>query len=147
MTSMLSWAIIEYGSPEFDAALALRDDILRKPLKLQFHPEDIAKEFDQWHFGAFDSDDRLIGVLTLQIITSEIVKMRQVAISSYSQSKGVGSYLVGISEEFARQAGYKKIILHARDTAVPFYEKLNYHTIDNVFYEVNIPHYKMEKNL
>lgn len=148
MSPAFSWGLIPYGTPEFDAALALRDEILRKPLKLQFLIDDIAKEYDQWHLGAYDANDILIGVLTLQSTARpEVVKMRQVAISETSQSKGVGSFLVLISEAFARLEGFEKIELHARDTAVPFYIKLGYSTIGETFYEVNIPHLKMEKSL
>jgi predicted GNAT family N-acyltransferase len=37
--------------------------------------------------------------------------------------------------------------MHARKTAVGFYEKLGYKRIGNEFLEVTIPHYAMEKAL
>jgi predicted GNAT family N-acyltransferase len=37
--------------------------------------------------------------------------------------------------------------MHARKTAMGFYEKLGYEKIGDEFTEVTIPHYKMEKRL
>jgi predicted GNAT family N-acyltransferase len=37
--------------------------------------------------------------------------------------------------------------MHARKSAVGFYEKLGYHIASEEFMEVNIPHYMMEKML
>jgi predicted GNAT family N-acyltransferase len=37
--------------------------------------------------------------------------------------------------------------MHARESAVGFYEKLGYQINSDVFNEVNIPHYVMEKRL
>jgi predicted GNAT family N-acyltransferase len=47
----------------------------------------------------------------------------------------------------ARDAGFKKIRMHARKTAVGFYEKLGYTVIGKEFTEVSIPHLLMEKKL
>jgi predicted GNAT family N-acyltransferase len=41
----------------------------------------------------------------------------------------------------------KSIELHARETAVPFYLNLKYLAIGNQFFEVDIPHFKMTKEL
>jgi predicted GNAT family N-acyltransferase len=51
------------------------------------------------------------------------------------------------AENVARDNGYKKMIMHARKTAVGFYEKLGYTTTGNEFTEVSIPHFVMEKRL
>ncbi len=47
----------------------------------------------------------------------------------------------------ARDAGYKKITMHARLTAIGFYKKLGYKTHGTEFLELSIPHYMMEKKL
>jgi hypothetical protein len=39
------------------------------------------------------------------------------------------------------------MILHARETAVPFYERLRYSPVGDVFQEVTLPHRLMEKRL
>jgi GNAT superfamily N-acetyltransferase len=137
---------IEFATPDMDEALVLRNQILRKPLKLEFKSEDISEEWDSYHLGAFYNSGILAGILILKPI-GESVKMRQVAIREDFQNKGIGVELVHYSEKFAGHLGFKKIELHARLTAVPFYKKLNYQIIGDIFKEVGIDHYYMEKQL
>jgi hypothetical protein len=73
--------------------------------------------------------------------------MRQVAVHTDFQRKGVGKLMVDFCEKLAFQNGMKTIYLHARETAVPFYLSLEYSIVGNQFLEVNIPHYKMTKEL
>jgi predicted GNAT family N-acyltransferase len=39
------------------------------------------------------------------------------------------------------------MVLHARETAVPFYNALGYNSVGAQFEEVGIPHFRMEKAL
>jgi ribosomal protein S18 acetylase RimI-like enzyme len=61
------------------------------------------------------------------------------------QSRQVGTKLVRFAEEDARGSGYRIMVLHARKTAVPFYEKLGYSILGEEFLEINLPHYTMQK--
>ena len=49
--------------------------------------------------------------------------------------------------KIAVENGMNSIELHARENAVPFYLSLQYTIMGNQFLEVNIPHYKMTKEL
>lgn len=138
---------IEYGTPEYDLALSLRYKILREPLNLEYTQDQIADEYDQLHFGAFDENDNLLACLSYQIKDSKTLKMRQVAVLDSFQRTGVGTSLVLYTEVWAKCHNYEKIILHARDVAVPFYLKLGYKKTGKPFMEVGISHYFMEKNL
>jgi GNAT superfamily N-acetyltransferase len=73
--------------------------------------------------------------------------MRQLAVVPELQKRGIGTALVEYSEDLARKAGYRRMILHARETAVAFYEKLGYSRLGDRFEEVTIPHWAMEKHL
>lgn len=138
---------IEFGTPEYDAAVRLRYDVLRRPLGLNFSPEQLAAEHDQIHLAAFDERSELIGYLNLTPLGERQVKMRQVAVAEVWQGKGVGQALVKASETIAQNLGFEKMTLHARETAVPFYQKLQYDTVGERFEEVTIPHFCMEKML
>lgn len=138
---------IQFGTPEFDEAVRLRYEVLRKPLGLEYTAEQLATEFDNIHLAAFDVTGRLIGYLNLTPVDLEEVKMRQVAVHPDAQGAGVGKALVLASEAVAKRAGFKKISLHARETAVPFYQKLDYSIVGERFEEVTIPHFYMEKKL
>lgn len=135
----------KYGSDWYKKSVELRDEILRKPLGLEFTEEFLSLDKDNFHLGIVEGE-KLIATLSLAI-GNDYLKMRQVAVSSKIQSQGLGSKLVEYSEEFAREKGYKKIVLHARDVAKKFYLKNNYKVIGDVFYEVGIAHFKMQKEL
>lgn len=139
---------IEFGTPECDQALRLRDLVLRKPLGMSFEPNDIAKEYDSYHLACYHVDTHeMVATLILKPISKGIVKMRQVAVAPNLQSLGIGSLLVQASENFAKDKGFSKIELHARDTAVPFYLKAGYTKEGDVFKEVGIDHYFMYKEI
>jgi predicted GNAT family N-acyltransferase len=148
MSDLYTCIQIEFGTPEFDEALKLRDIVLRQPLNMTFDPEDIALEYDSYHIACYNANTfELLACLILKPKDVSTVKMRQVAVHPDLQSKGVGSFLVAESENFAKRLGYKKIELHARDTAVNFYKKASYNIAGEVFKEVGIDHYFMWKDI
>ena len=136
--------IINFLSTEYFLELALRNEILRKPLGLQFDLSDIEEEEKQIHIGTFN-EGILIGCLLLKPLDLTTLQMRQVAVDEKFRAKGLGKEMVVFSEEYSRNLGYKRIILHARDTAIKFYEKLDYKKVGGEFVEVTIPHQEMEK--
>lgn len=138
---------ILFGSPEYDEAVALRHLVLRQPLGLEYTPEQLAAEYDQIHLAGFDATGALIAYLNLTPVDTQTVKMRQVAVTPALQGKGIGTQLVNASEALAIDRGFGTMILHARETAVPFYLRLGYSTVGGRFEEVTIPHFKMEKAL
>lgn len=139
--------MIPFGSPRFSEILHLRDVVLRQPLNMEFKIEDIQVEYDSLHLGCYSNQDRLLGCLILKRISNDIVKMRQVAVNPHIQGSGVGTFMVRDSEEVSRAHQYKRIELSARITAVPFYEKLGYNSMGDIYKEVGIEHLKMYKDL
>jgi predicted GNAT family N-acyltransferase len=135
---------IGYGSTEYQDELALRDRILRKPLKLNLFDEDLGGEADDIHLGAFDGD-MLVGVLVLTRLNAQTVRMRQVAVDEARQRLGIGMALVAAAERAARGMGYAQIVLHARMAAAGFYEKMGYERDGGPFDEVGIAHVAMRK--
>ena len=126
--------------------VSLRNEILRKPLGLTFDEAELEKEKEDILMGAFE-DDRLLGCCLLTRVDAITVRLRQMAVPNNMQGKGVGRALMIFAENIARDLGYKKLIMHARVTALGFYEKLGYTTNGKEFVEVTIPHYIMEKSL
>ena len=138
---------VEFATPEYDETIALRYKILREPLGLEFTEEQLAAEYTDFHFAAYSDAWILRGCLVLTPKNDKVLKMRQVAVNIDSQGKGIGTLLVQMSEVFAHAKGYETMEFNARDTAIPFYEKLNYKKVGEEFVEINIPHYKMVKSL
>lgn len=124
----------------------LRIEILRKPLGLSFDPKDLEKEKEDVLMGAFE-DDRILGCCLLTRMDQHTMRLRQMAVPNSMQGKGIGRALMIFAENIARDLGYRKLCMHARVTALGFYEKLGYTTNGEEFIEVTIPHYIMEKAL
>ncbi|MCB5207003.1 GNAT family N-acetyltransferase [Methylovorus mays] len=137
---------IAHNSPEYMAEVALRHAILRQPLGLVFSAEQLAAEADSQHIGAY-LEQTLVACLVLKPLNPRQVQMRQVAVDTQLQGKGIGRRLVAHAEMLARQTGYQEMHLHARESAVAFYQSLGYATHGELFTEIGIPHCLMVKGL
>lgn len=143
----LTTKIITHLSQDYWKSVTLRQAVLREPLGLFFSCAELATEDDSFHLGLFDENEKIIASLILKPINTKEIKMRQVAVDSSYQRKGYGKILVDFSEKFAKENQFDIITLHARQTAIPFYLRLQYQIEGNEFQEVNIPHFKMKKKL
>lgn len=138
--------IIDYRSEDYVREVALRHAVLREPLGLSYTEEQLKEEEEEIHFNAFLGEN-LVGTLLMRIVSSDEIKMRQVAVWPGVQKGGIGKAMVFFSEGWAKGRGFRVISLHARVTAVPFYEKLGYTVKGPLFHEVTLPHYAMKKFL
>lgn len=138
---------IEFATPQYDAAIRLRDEVLRKPLGLAFTEEQLAGEYDSWHLGAYNIDLDILACLVIKPLDEDIAKIRQVAVRPDLHKKGIGTKLSRFAESYVQQKGFKKVELNARKEAVDFYKRLGYKVQGKMFEEIGIPHYKMVKKL
>lgn len=138
--------LIDYGTTEYQQMITLRNDILRKPLGLHFTQEELEKEKNEILIGAFE-EDKMLGCCMLVKEEPKTCRLRQMAVLNNLQGKGIGRALMLFAETIARDRGFRKITMHARKTAVGFYERLGYKISGEEFKEVTIPHYVMEKKL
>ncbi len=136
---------IDFATPEYDETVALRYEVLRKPLGLEYSVEQLSKEWADVHLACYNTSSALVGCLILTKVDDKILKMRQVAVCFSCQGKGVGRKMVEASEAYASLNGFEKIELNARATAIPFYLSLDYQSEGDVFVEVGIEHKKMIK--
>lgn len=144
-----TFAIVAHGSTAYQETVDLRHSILREPLGLHFLPEELAAEKDSIHITCHIKG-QLVGCLVLKPHGKDQLQMRQVAVSDMLQGQGIGKALVKYSEVYALSImppKRSKIWLHARETAVPFYERLGYKREGEAFEEVGLPHWSMYKEL
>jgi predicted GNAT family N-acyltransferase len=120
--------------------------MLRKPLGLTFTKEDLESEKNDILIGFFD-DEKLEGCCILTKEDQKTVRLRQMAVLSGLQGKGIGRVIMSFAENIARDLRFKRLNMHARKTAIGFYEKLGYHVEGPEFEEVTIPHVEMVKEL
>ena len=138
--------MLDHGSKEYLQMVNLRNDILRKPLGLTLSNDELECEKNEILIGAFE-DDKMLGCCMLVKEGEKHCRLRQMAVLNNLQGKGIGRALMTFAENIARDRGYRKISMHARKTALGFYERLGYKVSGEEFSELSIPHYIMEKNL
>lgn len=138
--------VIDHNTPEYEQMVKLRLEILRKPLGLSFTKEELDKEKEDILIAAFE-EELILGCCLLTNTEPGTVRLRQMAVPGNMQRKGIGRQMIQFAENVARDYGYKKITMHARDTAIGFYEKFGYKLQGSEFVEVSLPHHVMEKML
>ncbi len=142
---------IEIRSPktaqEWDDYFDLRYRILRKPLNQAIGSERNDGDETGQHFALYDNQ-KLVAIARLDQSEPKIAQVRFVAVEHETQGKGYGKMIMEATEKKAKSSGNEKMILHARDYAVIFYEKLNYRLIEKSYKLFDVlQHYLMEKEL
>lgn len=137
---------IDTEHPLFPAVFDLRERVLRQPLGLSLHNEDTSADKLDKIFVA-QQGDKVVGCLMAKPLEDNQIKLRQMAVDPALQGKGVGRMLMQAAEEVARNEKVHLLRLHARCSAIPFYEKLGYSIDSEEFEEVGIPHKAMSKAL
>lgn len=138
--------IFSTESVYYIGALALRNEVLRKPLGVSFTQAEFDQDKEDVHFAILAKEE-VIACLTLSAKENSRIKMRQVAVKVCEQGKGRGKSLAAFAEKYAVENGFKTIFCHARKPVVPFYEKMGYRVCGNEFIEVGVAHLLMEKEL
>ncbi|HEY2811291.1 MAG TPA: GNAT family N-acetyltransferase [Rhabdochlamydiaceae bacterium] len=141
----LYFKIVDYESDDYKKSVALREEILRKPLGSFFTQEELALEKEHIHVAGFLGQE--LCATAVLVLEGKQLKMQRVAIKAHLQGKGIGSALMCFCEDYAKKHGYASIYCHARETAIPFYLKHQYILEDESFDEDGIPHHKMRKSL
>jgi ribosomal protein S18 acetylase RimI-like enzyme len=137
---------VPFGSLEHAATIELRTKVLRTPLGLTFPPGELESEKSFHHIACYRGS-KLAGCLVLRPLADGEIQMKQVAVTPDLQCQGVGRAMVEFSEKLAATLGYRRMTMHARETAVKFYEKYGYEKIGERFMEVTLPHWEMVKSL
>ena len=138
---------ISFGTEPYRGACALRDAVLRAPLGLPMSADDLQGEADQLHFGLFTGAGELLACVIAIAVSENCAKVRQTAVSPAYQRQGLGRRIMRELESELAERNFTSLFLHARSTAVDFYEKLGYDTVGDEFIEITIPHRKMVKQL
>ena len=137
---------IDHGSKDYEKMLALRYEILRKPLGLEFRKEYLDQDANDILIASFDEDE-MLGCCILTPLGDGDIRLRQMAVQKKLQGKGIGESIMMFAENLARDKGYKRLMMHARDNVIGFYEKFGYKIKGTQFIEVKTPHHVMEMKL
>ena len=146
IASSISPQIITYGSSEYRSMCILRDEVLRKPIGLRLTETEISRDKNDMLFVCLENGEA-VACCILTEIESDTVQLRQMAVATVYQQKGLGKELLLFAEKTAKDKHYSVICMHARKTAIGFYEKSGYTVAGEEFTEVGIPHFEMKKKV
>ncbi|TCJ19124.1 GNAT family N-acetyltransferase [Flaviaesturariibacter flavus] len=138
--------LIEVDTPEYEQMKRLRLEVLLRPIGVPETYIDPEREAKELLVGAFE-DGRMIGCCVLTPVDAQRLQLRQMAVDTVVQGKGVGAQIVAFAEGIARERGFSELFMHARDAVLDFYSKCGYTVRGEQFFEVGIPHHIMYRSL
>jgi len=142
----ISFKSFTHSSPLYEESIVLRNRILIEAVGRHEDCRDFDFPEKDIYISAFDGD-ALISTAIITPLDDNTVQMRQMAVDDAYQGQGVGRAIANEFERVVLKNGYSKIILHARESAVPFYKAMGYELIGDKFYEIEIPHVEMRKDV
>ncbi|MUT67130.1 GNAT family N-acetyltransferase [Paenibacillus sp. NEAU-GSW1] len=110
-------------------------------------------EYDQYDEPDTDADHVLVLYNGLPAATGRVrnvggtAKLERICVLASHRKYGLGKITVEALETFAKLNGLAKAKLNSQTQAEPFYAKLGYRAISDIFMEENIPHVTMAKEL
>ena len=134
------------GGPWHEAACTLRYEELRRPLGMPRGSERYEAEEDALHLVAV-AGGSVVASVTFHPDGAGGGRLLQMAVGAAQQRTGVGSALVQELERRLAERDIRSVTLHARDTAVGFYERLGYEGFGAPYVEVGIAHRSMQKEI
>jgi len=135
------------SSSDWEKYFALRYDVLREPWG-QPHGSEVLNDEDSAIHAMVVEEDQVLAVARLHEVEKGLGQVRCVAVASNHQGKGLGKTVMNYLESEALKKGIQRIVLEARENAVPFYKSIGYHIIKESYLLFGeIQHYTMEKDL
>ena len=133
---------------EFKNYYHLRWRLLRAPWHQPEGSERDELENQCFHLIAVDEDAQIIAVARLQFNSSDEAQIRYMAVEPTHERLGVGRRLINVLEQQAIEKNCSLIVLDARESAINFYKKFGYETVEKTYLLFDeIQHYRMIKNL
>src|SRR5580692_10923189 len=112
---------------EFQKYHDLRWRILRQPWTDKRRRVEDEQEQPATHLTAWVGD-QLVGCGRFYFISDHEAQIRGMAVEHGHEKKGIGSMILKGLEQRAMQAGARRIVLHARESALAFYRSNQYQT-------------------
>jgi len=139
----INFEIIKYGSSDWEAAVNLREKILRVPLGTTFSQKELIEEKEHIQIAGFNKGTLL--ATAVLVPEGSRVKMQRVVVDNNYRNRNIGSKMMLFCEEYSIKNDFEIIYCHARDSAVNFYSQNGYTQQGDYFDEDGIPHLMMYK--
>lgn len=139
---MISIKQIGIQDPFYKQEQDLRNRILLRPIGLPDHGWEM-DDHKAWHFVAVENDQVIGCVILVPFEREGHAQLKQMAVETVCQSKGIGRLLITALLTFAKKQQLVEVVCHAQDTAILFYIKNGFEIYDEPFVEVGVPHHHM----
>jgi predicted GNAT family N-acyltransferase len=128
---------------EIAAALDLRKRVFCGEQGVPLVAERDGRDPEALHVVASD-EERLVGTCRL-VFDGEVAKLGRMAVEPEARGRGVGVAILAAAERFAREAGARRITLHAQTAVKDLYSRHGFIPHGEPFVEEGIDHVAMEK--
>lgn len=143
---MLSCITLSWNSENYQSMIRLRNQCLRMPFGMYLTAEDRQRDKNDILIGGFLYNS-LVACCTLRAVDESTFQLCQMAVTQILQSKGLGKQILNYAQQISVAHHKTRIVLGARYSAIPFYEKSGYHAISSMYIFKAIPHVFMEKKI
>lgn len=134
------------GSVDYYSLLSLRFNRLRKPLGMEWTPEELMADEEDRHFGLREEGEWL-AVAVVHELGDGAVKLRQIAVTDSREGEGLGRHLMEMLGNRLAREGIRDFSLHARLVVAGFYEAMGFQREGEEFEEIGLPHIAMRRIL
>lgn len=126
---------------------ALRYAVLREPWGQPRGSEQDDQEDTAIH-AFIKQNNRVLACGRIQFVDAHTAQVRYMAVAADQQGKGLGKKVLNYLERQSQAAGRLRVLLHAREGAVKFYESAGYKVVKKShLLWGQVQHWEMEKDL
>jgi predicted GNAT family N-acyltransferase len=133
------------GQAELDAALELRHEVFCVEQGVPEQEELDGRDHEGIHLVAVAGDE-LLGTCRL-LLVGTTAQFSRLAVRASARRLGIATALLELAEAETRDAGGRRLVLHAQTYARELYEQAGYRPRGRAFWEAGIEHVAMEKQL
>lgn len=134
------------STKERELAFSIRHEVFVKEQNVPIEIELDEFDHEAIHFLCFNDENEPVGASRLRFVGS-YGKLERICVLKSYRGQSFGKKLVKCMEEEIIRNGYNNARLNAQMDVATFYENLGYISISEPFYEANILHVTMEKQL
>jgi ribosomal protein S18 acetylase RimI-like enzyme len=139
---------IDVNDPLYQHELELRFRVLREPLGMTRNDVQFPFERECLHVVAVEAQGHtVLGCVMFHAESASSGRLLQMAVDPLGQGRGLGRTLVVTLEHELVRRGVREVHLHARESALPFYERLGYAAYGEPYLEVGLAHRMARKTL
>jgi predicted GNAT family N-acyltransferase len=134
--------IVAKTDEQIQDALKIRTEVFVVEQQISKDLEFDGLDDESFHFVAYDGEQPIAAGRLREIDSTG--KVQRICVRKDYRGKQIGNDIMHLIHKTAKENGIHQLVLHAQESAIPFYEKLGYHISSDIFYEAGIPHAEMK---